>query len=51
MGGFAERTTNDGAFATLAALSLLSLYLFVPLILFYLVLVVQNRLIKKYDRK
>lgn len=51
MGGFAERTINDGAFAALAALSFLSLYLFAPLILFYLVLVVQNRLIKKHDRK
>jgi hypothetical protein len=39
MGGLSEHTANDAAFATLWALSLISLMLFVPLLVSYAVLV------------
>ena len=40
MGGLSEHTANDSAFATLWALSIISLILFIPLLLGYAVLVV-----------
>ena len=43
MGGIRDRTPNDDAFATLWFLSLVSLLLFIPLVLFYVVLVLINR--------
>ena len=42
MGGFSEHTANDSAFATLWLLSLLSILLFIPLVLLYIVLVIKN---------
>jgi hypothetical protein len=40
MGGLQEHTPNDGAFATLALLSLFSILIFVPLLLIYLGLII-----------
>ena len=47
MGGLRERTPNDDAYIVLAYLTLLSLLLFVPLQLFYIVLVIRKRPRKK----
>lgn len=49
MGGFAQRTPNDEAFATLQILSLLSVLLFLPLALFYLVLILTTHLTNHRD--
>jgi hypothetical protein len=40
MGGLSEHTANDGAFATLWLLSVISILLFIPLLVIYVVLVV-----------
>lgn len=44
MGGLRDRTPNDDAYLVLGLLSLLSLLLFVPLVVGYLILVFQKRL-------
>lgn len=49
MGGFVQRTPNDEAFAALTMLSLLSTFLFVPLLLVYLLTILRLR-ISKQDR-
>jgi hypothetical protein len=40
MGGLHERTANDEAYRILVAITVLSLYLFVPLLIAYLVLAI-----------
>ena len=51
MAGLSERTptANDGTFAVLQWLSLFAVLLFVPLLVFYLVLIVLNRTTKQSD--
>jgi hypothetical protein len=44
MGGLRDRTPNDDAYFVMGLLSLLSLVLFIPLVVGYLILVVQKRL-------
>ncbi len=51
MGGLSEQTANDGAFATLLLLSVFSILLFLPLQIFYVVLIVLNRTTKQSDAK
>lgn len=51
MGGLSDRTPNDGAFATLFLLSFFSVVLFVPLLVFYVVLVILKRTGKQSDAK
>ncbi|HTG95146.1 MAG TPA: hypothetical protein VL866_21295, partial [Pyrinomonadaceae bacterium] len=53
MAGLSERTptANDGTFAVLQWLSLFAVLLFVPLLIFYLVLIVVNRTTKQSDAK
>jgi hypothetical protein len=46
MGGITEHTPNDDAFAILSMLSLISILLFVPLLLLYMVLVIRNHWLK-----
>jgi len=47
MGGIRERTSNDGAFQVLVLLSVASVLLFIPLVVLYAVLVLQNLSVKR----